>query len=195
MRKTAIDHRQTNVGFQGNIAERTRAIPHLALFDRGHCLAGHPSEGGDFLFEGDRSIRARFLGPAGARDRVPVVQRLGRARGRRLRHAGRLVQPLRPAPGTPSRRAGFRDQDARRTAGIAGEARLSAARLPFRLWSSQRSSASGELEVLEVVLEGGDGVIVDSERIPLKVGDRGVGRSRREVVQKVLRILGLRLSG
>ena len=51
---------------------------------------------------------------------------------------------------------------------------------------------SGELEVLEVVFEAGDGVIVDGERIPLEVGDGGVGRSRRKVVQKGLRIGGLR---
>ena len=38
------------------------------------------------------------LGAAGQRDRLPVLQRLGRAWGLRLRHAGRLVQPLRPAP-------------------------------------------------------------------------------------------------
>jgi len=56
LRKAAIDHRQTNVGLQGNIADRTRAIS-IALFDRGHCLAGHPSEGGDFLFDVDRLRR------------------------------------------------------------------------------------------------------------------------------------------
>jgi len=56
LRTTAIDHRQTNVGFQGNIAERSRAIS-IALFDRGHCLAGHPSEGGDSLFKVQRLRR------------------------------------------------------------------------------------------------------------------------------------------
>ena len=59
------------------------------------------------------------LGSAGVRDRVPVVQRLGRARRLGLRHAGRLVQPLWPAAGTASGRAGLRDQDAGRIAGAA----------------------------------------------------------------------------
>ena len=43
------------------------------------------------------------LGSAGERDRVPVLQRLGRAWGLGFRHARRLVQPLRPAPRTASR--------------------------------------------------------------------------------------------
>ena len=41
------------------------------------------------------------------RDRLPVLERLGRPRGFRLRHARRLVQPLRPAPRTPARRPDF----------------------------------------------------------------------------------------
>jgi hypothetical protein len=50
---------------------------------------------------------------------------------------------------------------------------------------------SGELEVRQIVLEGGGGVIVDGERVAALVGDHGVGCSRRIEVQKVLRIGGL----
>ena len=55
--------------------------------------------------------------PAGRRDFVPILQRLGRAWGVGLRHARRLVQPLRPAPRAPSGQPRLRDQDAGRTAG------------------------------------------------------------------------------
>ena len=60
------------------------------------------------------SIRARLARSRGQRHFVPILQRLGRARGLGLRHARRLVQPLRPAPRTPSRLARLRDPDARR---------------------------------------------------------------------------------
>ena len=53
------------------------------------------------------------------RDRLPVLQRLGRARRVGFRHASRLVQPLRPAPRAPSRRPRLRDPDPGRTAGAA----------------------------------------------------------------------------
>ena len=56
---------------------------------------------------------------AGERDRVPILQRLGRAWGVGLRHAGRLVQPLWPAPRAPARQPRLRDPDAGRTAGAA----------------------------------------------------------------------------
>ena len=49
--------------------------------------------------------------------------------------------------------------------------------------------------ILEIVLEGGDGVIVDGEHTPLGVGDGGVGRSRSIVAQKGLHVGGLRCRG
>jgi 2-haloacid dehalogenase len=70
------------------------------------------------------ALDALGLRSAGERDRLRVLQRLGRARGFGFRHARRVVQPLRPAPRTPSRRAGFRDQDAPRPAHAAGLAGL-----------------------------------------------------------------------
>ncbi len=60
-----------------------------------------------------------LAGPPGERDRVPILQRLGRAWGVGLRHAGRLVQPLRPAPRAPPGRPRLRDPDPGRTAGAA----------------------------------------------------------------------------
>ncbi len=58
--------------------------------------------------------------PDGPANRLPILQRLGRAWGVGLRHAGRLVQPLRPAPRAPAGRPRLRDPDARRTAGASG---------------------------------------------------------------------------
>ena len=50
--------------------QRDRAAISIALFDRGHCLAGHPSEGGDFLFEVDK-LRREFTVLQG----VPITRR------------------------------------------------------------------------------------------------------------------------
>ena len=71
-----------------------------------------------------------------------------------------------------------------------GVSKLAAVGLASRVAPSplafERRWRSGELEVLEVVLEGGGRVIIDRERIPLGVGDGGVGCSRRIVAQKGL---------
>ena len=78
------------------------------------------------------------LGLAGERDLVPVLQRLGRAWRLRLRHARRLVQPLRPAPRAASGQPRLRDQDAGRTAGAAqGGPRLTRAMQPGLTQSRQ----------------------------------------------------------
>ena len=61
----------------------------------------------------------RSLDLPAQRDLVPILQRLGRAWGVRLRHAGRLVQPLWPAPRAPAGPPRLRDPDAGRTAGAA----------------------------------------------------------------------------
>ena len=54
------------------------------------------------------------LGVPRERHLLPVLQRLGRARGLRLRHARGVVQPLRPAPRAPAGRPGPRGPLARR---------------------------------------------------------------------------------
>ena len=60
---------------------------------------------------------------------LPILQRLGCARGVRVRHARRLVQPLRPAPRAPARRPRPRDPYAGGIA-IAGGACLADPGLP-----------------------------------------------------------------
>jgi 2-haloacid dehalogenase len=62
------------------------------------------------------------------------------ARGVHVRHAGHLVQPLRPAPRTPSRLARLRDPDARRIAAAA----LSRRRLSRRYNGSDAPSLQAE---------------------------------------------------
>ena len=66
------------------------------------------------------SIRPRFSGPDGPPNHLPILQRLGRSWGVRLRHARRLVQPLWPAPRAAARQPRLRDPHAGRTAGAAG---------------------------------------------------------------------------
>src|SRR6202020_2815227 len=65
-------------------------------------------------------ICASFARSPGERDRLPILQLLGRAWGVGLRHARRLVQPLRPAPRAPTGQPRFRDPDTGRTAGAFG---------------------------------------------------------------------------
>ena len=59
----------------------------------------------------------RPAGRAGGSHRFPVLERLGCLCRLRLRHARRLVQPLRPAPRAAARHARCRDAHARRAAG------------------------------------------------------------------------------
>ena len=63
------------------------------------------------------------LGLAAIRHLVSVFQCLGRLGGVRLRHARRLVQPLRPAPGAPAGQAGCGDRDLGGFAGIGDQHR------------------------------------------------------------------------
>ena len=58
-------------------------------------------------------------GVDGRAHRVPILQRLGRVRRLGLRHARRLVQPLRPAPRAAARQSRLRDPQPRRIAGAA----------------------------------------------------------------------------
>ena len=84
----------------------------------------------------------RLARPRGERDCVPVLQRLGRAWGRGLRHARRLVQPLRPAPRAASRQPRLRDPDAGRTAAAARSPRLLTRRAGRRRDYNRRASSA-----------------------------------------------------
>src|SRR5262249_2049314 len=67
----------------------------------------------------------RSVGDFGPRDLVSVLQCLGRPRRLGLRHARRVVQPLRPAAGTTAGKAGSPDRLIGRVAGnVGGIARL-----------------------------------------------------------------------
>ena len=85
----------------------------------------------------------RSLASPGERDFVPILQRLGRAWGVGLRHAGRLVQPLRPAPRAPSGQPRLRDPDAGRTAGAARPPRILSGPSRSKSASARPSNATG----------------------------------------------------
>ena len=118
------------------------------------------------------SIRARLARSRGQRHFVPILQRLGRARGLGLRHARRLVQPLRPAPRTPSRLARLRDPDARRIADAALSRRSSGRYNVARLIAAHGADAK-LTELLVTLANCGKAALVQRLR-PLQGEVRGL---------------------